>query len=220
MFHVLFERAMLQEAVSGLLNLGMRAGQLGYERIVMPYARTDCARNRGIQMFLEHTTDDHDTLVMLDCDHEHPPDIIERLVAHDVGVVGALCFKRGEPYSPCFFMRHEGRLLAPGDWPEGGGLLQCAIVGTGAIAIQRWVFARLDQAGYTWPYFQYVYPEGSDEFPSEDVYFGRTCEEAGIPHHVDLSLTSPHCVARTIGERTYRRYTELAQQQATLEVAP
>ncbi len=71
-------------------------------------------------------------------------------------------------------------------WRAGG------VVGGGAIAIQRWVFERLMEKGFAWPYFRLVYLEGSVDQPGVDMYFGAICEEAGIPHYVDCDLVTPH----------------------------
>ena len=201
------ERPIQDDAFRNFLAIAMRAGKEGWTFIGVPYLRVDAARNNIVRTFLENSTDDEDVLIMLDADHMHPHDIIERLAAHNVGVVGALAFKRGEPYDPCFFFRTpDGGLHAAADWDEGAALIPCTVVGTGAIAIQRWVFQKLDAEGYPWPYFQCVYPDGSKTLPSEDMFFGICCEESGIAHHVDLSLCTPHMVMSVVDEWSFEEH--------------
>ena len=88
-------------------------------------------------------------------------------------------------------MRDEnGAIRILEEVPEG--IVEVAMVGTGAVAIQRQVFEQLDEAGYPWPYFRYIYKAGSDVLPSEDIYFGECCEAAGIPHYLDSTVETPH----------------------------
>lgn len=202
---VLMERSIQEYAVASLLNVAQHAGKRGYDRIVLPYVRTDVGRNLMVKTFLELTSDPDDTLIMLDADHAHPADILERLAAHAVGVVGALAFKRGEPYSPCFFVRGEDdeQLYAPAEW-DAGSLIPCVVVGTGAIAIKRWVFVKLQEGGEAWPFFRYYYPPQTVHFPTEDVYFGQLCDGLGIPHHCDTALITPHLTVNQVDETSWQ----------------
>jgi hypothetical protein len=202
------ERTIQDDAFRNFLTIAMRAGANSYTFIGVPYLRVDVARNNIVNTFLENSTDEEDVLIMLDADHMHPRDILERLAAHSVGVVGALAFKRGEPYDPCFFYRgDDGGLHAAAEWEGDAGLVPCTVVGTGAIAIRRWVFSKLDAEGYPWPYFQCSYPDGTHKtLPSEDMFFGIACEQAGIPHHVDLSLCTPHLVQSCVDQSSFEQY--------------
>jgi hypothetical protein len=197
---------MLDPAPNAFLNIAARAGALGFTRISIPYSRTDEARNRITETFYWLAKNDDDTLVMLDCDHAHPPDVIERLVKHQVGVVGALYFARGDNYRPIFYIRDsEGQLLTPAYIPKTG-LLAVPAVGTGAMAIQRWVLDELESKGFYPPYFRYVYNYGPQHYPSEDMYFAEVCERAGISHHVDCSLESVHLGWKEITRADWEEY--------------
>ena len=205
-------------AVVAAERVAGRAAALGYNHLVQGYRRTDDARNKAVLALSKVARDDRDVLVMLDADHMHPMDVIEQLVAHDVGVVGAMYFRRGEPFDVCAFRR--GPDVPQQEAPQGQagqagstsglvavgreetGLHKVAVVGTGAIAIQRWVFERLMEKGYGWPHFRYAYAEGSLDQPTEDMYFGAICEEAGIPHYVDCDLVTPHLRTLVI-DRSY-----------------
>ncbi len=193
---------------NALLSVAVRAGQMGYLCLDLPDTRTDDARNKLCKVFYEATKNPGDTIVMLDVDHPHPYNVVERLVARDVGVVGALAFRRSEPYDPCFFMRApEGHLVQPDDWNRAiADLEKGTIVGTGAIAIQRWVFEKLTTAGYKWPWFRFTYSEDHEIQPGEDVYFGITCEQVGVPHYCDFTLETPHQGQMMVGEDTFRSF--------------
>lgn len=207
---VLLERAVQDTAVNALLTLAQRAGHLGFMRLVMPYQRVDVARNRFVSKFLEVTDNSGhpnpaDVLIMLDNDHNHPADLLERLVSHptECGVVAAKAHRRGAPYDPVLFLRMEdGQLHSLADWEPEAKLIAGAVAGTGAIAIRRWVFDKLQAEGYGVPFFRYVYPDGQN-FPTEDMYFGKLCEKVGIPHYMDMTLEIPHLTTTEITGRTW-----------------
>jgi hypothetical protein len=188
--------AISEFAVDAALSVAMYCGLKHYKRIKTPYMRTDRTRNVMIKKFIEMSRNPNDVLVMLDCDHEHPPNIVERLAGHDPdrGVVGALTFRRSDPYDPVFFaMDENGGMHGVKAW-DPGGIYQCTVVGHGAVAVRRWVFDRLDEAGYTWPYYRYEYPAKWGYDQSEDVYFARCCAAAGIHHYCDTGVETPHLI--------------------------
>ena len=205
----LLERNTSDHAVNSLLDVATQAGGMGYIRIRWGYSRTDIARNEIIRTFIKESKDEQDWLVMLDNDHLMPPDIIQRLVrwGDDKGVVGALAFRRGVPFFPCFFVADENdQKHIVIDWEPG--LHQCYLVGSGAVAIKRWVFTQLDDAGYEYPYFRYTYPPGDAVLPSEDIYFGDTCAKAGIQHWVDCTFDIPHLTSTTVDSTSWHDFVK------------
>lgn len=204
------EKSVSEYAVNALLQVAARCGKFGYRQILFPSVRVDVARNNIVKMFLLSSSDDDDVLVMLDADHAHPADIVERLVAHNVGVVGALAFTRSVPYMPCCFLHIDGAFHPFAEWTIQG-LVPCDAVGTGAIAIRRWVFRKLDEwnpdnGGF---YFQCTYPATMDmPTPSEDMWFATACYLAGIPHHVDTALVTPHLMMAAVDESYFRAYQQ------------
>jgi len=217
---VLMERSIQQNAVLSLMDVAGVAALMGAKRIHMEYQRTDMARNNAVKAFLKHSTGEDDVLVMLDADHVHPRNIIPALAdkcdaEHEV--VGALAFRRSLPHDPCFYVLDENEKA---DVPTQftGGLVKCDIVGTGAIAIRRSVFAKLDAAGHLWPYFYYSYKAGEDIQRSEDWQFGLNCKAAGIPHWVNQDSVTPHLTVKAIDEQDWfevlRRGAENPEQFA------
>ena len=215
----LLERSVGDVAVNSLMNVAAQGAVHGFKRIVVPYGRTDLVRNLIVQGFMKYAKDPNDVLVMLDNDHQHPPTVVESLAAHDpeLGVVGALAFRRGEPYDPCFWVRNkEGEILGVDSWPEGA-IIECISVGSGAIAIRRWVFEKMSE--YAPIYFQYAYsPEDKIAFqPSEDVVFARRCEKLGIKHYVDTSVVIPHITNMYVTKETYNQFKEKKLTEAENE---
>jgi hypothetical protein len=172
--------------------------------------RTDRARNVVVEAFLERSRNPDDVLVMLDCDHEHPYYIVDRLAGHpsEHGVVGALAFRRYSPNDPVFFAFDEdGGMHSPEYWVRNG-VYQCDVVGSGALAIKRWVFDRLEKVGFGFPWFQYEYPEKWGYDQSEDVYFARCCYQTGIKHYCDTGVEIPHLIRAVADERLWRKLQE------------
>lgn len=206
---LLMERSIQELAVKSLIGIASQCGALGFQNIVTGYARVDVARNKIVQCFLEATQDPDASLVMLDCDHNHPKDIVPRLARfpHEVGVIGALAFRRGMPFDPCFYMRVNEGLVCP---IEFGEILKGVAVGTGAICIKRWVFEELEKSGWKYPYFRYEYPDYDPkspvDFPSEDMVFAKACEKIGIAHYCDTSLITPHLTMAEIDQESWLQY--------------
>lgn len=205
---VLLERTITDTAANTLLEVSAVAAIRGYNRILAPYGRVDMARNFIVSGFMEHTKDPDDLLVMLDCDHEHPRTIVWDLAQHDpeLGVVGALAHRRSEPHDPCFFLRTDEGLTNLREWQEGA-IYECAIVGTGAVAIRRWVFEKLVESGEVVPPYWFTYDyQGGLNPPSEDVVFALKCERAGIPHYCNTGIMTPHIGQQLIGTKEFRAW--------------
>lgn len=198
------------EVINCLLGIERHSTRLGYHRLECDGNITDQARNLICLAFLEHSRSPDDTLVMLDTDHLYDASIVEKLAAHRRPVVGALYFGRREPYLPMFFVRRDGQLAHLDKWPRPGAA--CAVVGTAAIAIKHSVFEALQDAGFEYPWFRYEYVDKSRHRPSEDMYFGKCCEQVGIPHYVDTTLSIPHLHSVGATEDDYRRCTAKAER--------
>lgn len=166
------------------------------------YGRTDYVRNKAVETLLES---EFTHLLMLDSDHIHPTNIIERLarwiiVNPEIQVIGGLNFKRTEPYDPCAFIRHNGGYAYPQEWTPG--LLEVDLIGTGSILINRNVFEAIKP-----PWFFYSYSNAKQGlYPSDDISFSLQCQSAGIKMYVDTTTTSPHLTSRLVDEETFRNY--------------
>ena len=173
----------------------------------MPYTRTDVARNKaGIELLKSNFTH----LLMLDIDHKHPMDIIQRLSKWVIDdpkkyqVVGGLNFRRSEPHDPCAYkMDGDGRMYAI-EWDENSKLIEVDRLGTGSILISREVFEKLEL-----PWFYNIYDKvWDDAWPGEDIGFSRKCKDAGISMWCDVTVTSPHITPAGIDEKSWRKWLE------------
>jgi len=213
------ERAVLAPVVDALEEVAMTAGKLGYFKMSSEPMRTDAARNNFARAFLRATERDGrkplptDTLVMLDNDHLHDRLTLPRLASQITdrdggrGVVGALCMRRIAPYDALAFVRDADGVMRS-VLPDNDSLIECAVLGHGAIAIARWVFDDLAALGIRFPLWKYTY-EDIDRLPSEDMYFCRICEAARISLWCDGGLVAPHYSSRWITPDDTRDYLAL-----------
>jgi hypothetical protein len=207
-FSVLPERTIPEHAFAGFLDLSMRAGAQGFARINIGYSRIDVARNTVVKAFILQSKSDDDTLVMMDCDHTHPHDVVERLARHNEDVVCALAFRRCPPYDPQIYRHNEeGVLVQPSEW--GQGLLKIDAFGFAAVAIKRRAFRKLEDSGIAYPWFRFWYPKGmtfDNSFPSEDIFFGLACESAHIDCYCDTTVVCPHLSIGVIDQKSWDDY--------------
>lgn len=190
-FALLLERCMYDVCVDNALFLTAYSVLKGYQPMHTYYGRTDVTRNGLCDAFLKITTEPTDTLVMLDFDHIHPRDIVERLEKRNVPIVAPLMFRRADPYQCCAFVKNErGKLNCFDPNKNAPGLHQVDGVGSGAIAIQRQVLTKLKDLGRDW-FFRYEY-DIQRYAPSEDMYFSKICDLAEIPMFVDSTIETPH----------------------------
>jgi hypothetical protein len=191
----------------------------GWNFIDPVYRRTDVSRNIFGRTLLEHKGFTH--LVMLDLDHWHPFDIVQRLLApavHDrdkYQVVGALAFRRGEPFNPCAYqLDPDGELQVIIDWTPG--LLKVDAIGHGAMAIDRRVLEKLPAPWWQYEYWEW---EMSDDYnyPTEDLYFSELCRDHGVNIWCDTRIRTPHLAETAIDEGVFRRFQEANPPKRMIE---
>lgn len=125
-------------------------------------------------------------VLFLDDDHTHPPDLFFRLFSHNKDVVGALGFRRIEPFSPCVFSwttcDKTGNLKVR-ERPDliKTGLQKVDAIGFGAVLIKMSVFQQLGPP--PWWKFGEV---------GEDLHFCSLCAEKGIEIWCDTDVIVPH----------------------------
>ena len=219
------ERCIYDKSFNAALRCAYRAGMMRastpnlYKPFIIEYERTDTARQRLAMQFYAETSNPDDTLVMLDIDHDHPPDIISRLASHDVPIVVPLMFRRGEPHECCAFRRGaDGELhhVVTKNLPPG--LHEMHAVGTGAIAIQRRVFTALLEAGHKW-FFNYTYFDDM-RAPSEDLMFCEKVNALGIKMYLDATIETPHLVLNIIDRESHELYMLDNPEEMKAQVIP
>ena len=150
-----------------------------------------------------------DYVLWFDDDMLVPADAFHRLVAHNVDIVGALCFKRLPPYTPLLLRESDGGGAEPGvtwwfDYPRGR-LVDVLGTGFGCILTRTDVFRRMER-----PWF--VEKEGG---AGSDIYFCRRAREAGYAVHVDTSMEVRHLGAEEeVGQACRDQWVAAHPEQA------
>jgi GT2 family glycosyltransferase len=171
----------------------------GWLIVEAPRGIVDQSRNKIVELALQHGLD---WLLFLDDDHTFPHDLWYRLMSHQKDVVGALCFRRIEPFGPCIFRWQTdpatGNLMVY-DRPDliKKGLQRVDGIGFGAVLIKMEVFKRLGPA----PWFKF-------SEVGEDLHFCDLCAQNGIEVWCDTDLIAPHINDNGIlvTEQTYFEY--------------
>jgi len=167
-------------------------------------ARVDVAHERAAEQFLDT---DFTHILMLDEDHVHPPDIIQRLARWVIEdperlVVGGLNFRRTPPYDACAFYIRDNEAFSIYDWDRG--LMEVDRIGGASLLVAREVFEQIKK-----PWF-YMHQEHMNEgnWASTDMSFCMNCLDAGIKMYCDTTTTSPHVTESLVTEETFKQYVE------------
>lgn len=199
------------------LRVAQTWGQRGYSVVGTSEGPPSLTRDYLVRTFLADQQFTH--LLMLDSDHLHPVDIVERMarwVNHEAKplAISALNYQRKEPYRPAafFFDGPSLGLLHLATWPEG--LVKVDAVGASALLIAREVFDKIQEP---WFDFHYMPVEGSPvpRFIGEDIWFCKKLGGAGIPIYVDTTTTCPHAGETFVDDRHFRAWVA-AQPAGTL----
>lgn len=128
-----------------------------------------------------------DWLWIMGDDHTFPPDILMRLLDHDVDVVVPLCLKKMAPFDPVVY---EGEEVNPEDGltyyqvahlpPDE--LVEIHAAGTAGMLIRRHVLEALERPVFT----------TSKGMQNEDLLFCQRVREAGFRIWCDTSLRMGH----------------------------
>jgi hypothetical protein len=120
-------------------------------------------------------------ILWLDSDMHVPASTAHRLLSHDVEIVAAAYSTRIPPYQSVAFTNKEDfdkRLT------ETQGLHSVWAVGMGCMLVDMEVYQYLGQ-----PWHNYSYNQSTESLTGEDIYFCDNANSAGIPVHVDATLS-------------------------------
>jgi len=122
-------------------------------------------------------------------DHTFEPDILLRLLDHDLPLVAPLCPLRIPPFGPSLFHATEGGFVSYTATELEGktGLLPVDTFGGPGCVIRREVIETLGM-----PFFQNSPAE--QEVPQEDLWTFNRCRLAGFQPTVDLDCPIGHCI--------------------------
>ena len=147
------------------------------------------ARNHLVQRSLDEGSE---WIAFVDDDMNFPSDLLKRLLAHEVDIVGAPYLRRAGEHSPLAFSgRNEDGLYDPIDLTElpGEGLLKVYAMGAGCMLIRSEVFRAISSEP-NW--FEHGRVHGRDWNAAEDIIFCEKANEAGFDIYVDLGTPVGH----------------------------
>lgn len=177
-----------QETIGGLLFRLGRETDYDVAFKIAPKSEQFRARNKLVTAAI---SGGFDYLLMLDDDMRVPHDLVQRLLAHDKDVVGALYYQRGGLHRPV--VMDEG---APNEYGEIGfgfwsqldpriidnpGLHPCDVIGGGCMLFKVEVFGKLVP-----PYFHPELDLGTD------IHICKRLREVGYQPYVDTSIELGH----------------------------
>jgi hypothetical protein len=127
-----------------------------------------------------------DWLWIIGDDHAFRPDILERLVLHDVDAVAPLCLQRSSPYPHVVYegedytAEEEGTHVLHTSLPSSG-LTEVYACGNAGLLVKRHVFEAIGD-----PYYETFGRQ------NEDLEFCRKIRDAGFKIHVDTDALLGH----------------------------
>lgn len=185
---------MWTRAAQALIGVLLRSGP-GL-RLMMPTSGTTIAekRNLCVRKFLAGP---EEWLLFLDSDMTPPPDVIPRLIRHQLPIVGALCFGRRPPFVAAAGHWRDGQLEHLSDF-KANALVSVDVIGTGCVLLHRRVLEtldapRADDSAPLGPWFK-----ADTEGAAEDVAFCRLARAAGFEIWVDTSTVVGHLGVQSI----------------------
>lgn len=157
-------------------------------------------------------------LCLLDADHLHPADIVNRFAEHVIAdsekkVICGYQFRRHPPFNPCVYRYDE---LGNADWvyPPTGELIKVDGGSAASILINVEVFRQIKP-----PWWAYTYELAErHQYLGTDNYFNQLLRDNGIGIWCDTSITSPHLDNSAV--ITEAIFAEFQKQMATREPRP
>lgn len=143
-------------------------------------------RNALVEASLERGSE---WMLFLDDDMTFPPNLLVRLLAHEVPVVLPLMLRRQQPYLPLVYSAVEDDAYVPISTAdvEPDTLIPVYAGATGGMLVRSEVFRAIEK-----PWFQHGRVSGKRWNASEDLVFCEKVQEQGFPIHVDSGTRCGH----------------------------
>ncbi|MEA3044588.1 MAG: hypothetical protein QOH47_2426 [Sphingomonadales bacterium] len=161
-------------------------------------------RNRLLQLGIASGAD---YMLWLDSDHVFPEWALVRLLMVDRDVVGINQPTRSRPHLPTARGMDGERIYAPEQFAEEGRVAQALQIGFPMVLMRMSIIGRLEAQATKegrrsiYPMFDFALTDDLDVAGSEDTFFCRRLFEAGIPIHLDhtLSWATRHIAPVAVG---------------------
>lgn len=139
-------------------------------------------------------------LMFVDSDIAFPRDGIQKLLDHNLDIVGGLYYRKKPPHEPTIGVMKGKRLKIPYKFPKTR-LFEVYGTGTGFMLIKTEVFKKL-----TPPYFYFGNLHGAAM--GEDMYFCHKAQQKGFKVWVDPTIPLRHIGDYEYDEKDYEAYRE------------
>lgn len=139
-------------------------------------------------------------LLFIDDDMIFEPDAFERLLAHDLPIVGGLCHNRRPPYMPILMREYDGGYAFVYDYDreiDARGLIEVDATGAAFLLVQKEVFERIATELKEDPF--------AIRGPGEDISFCLRAKELGYKIFVDTTVEIGHVGEVVVGSDFARR---------------
>ena len=154
-----------------------------------------------------------DKIIMMDTDQIYPTNTLEKLLTHDVPVVGAMVHKRYPPFAPLLYRGELGHYKYVSDEEMfSDKLVEVDATGCGCICYDKSVFEAIKNPWYE------LRPGEKGKPVGEDVRLCSKIRDAGFKIFVDTSIRVDHMTMFSVNRDFYLLYKQL--NRVALEPRP
>jgi len=155
------------------------------------------------------------SLIMMDVDMVYHPKTITNLLAHQLPIVGALCFRRYPPFDSIMLRVTEGGYQSVDEWDEDE-LVEVDATGAGCLMFDMQVFKKIP-----YPWFRFQKDADTGATIGEDIGFCQDLKKAEYKIFVDTSVPSGHLTTMVVNKATNVLYRAMktAKNKKVMEEA-
>ena len=163
-------------------------------------SRIDKSRDSIVQNAIQRGMD---YIFFLDSDMCPSPFCLTNLMKYNLDVVGAICFRKIAPYTPCIAKDVDGKMKAILDYEKG--LIEVDYIGAGCLLIKTKIFEKIQP-----PWFRFTEM-------SEDYTFCKLARDNGFKIYCDTNEICPHLIQGQISENQYTQFQKTQEYGKILE---
>ena len=146
-------------------------------------------------------------LIMLDTDMLYHPRTITSLLARNLPIVGALCFRRYPPFDSIMLRGDVNGYMPVDEW-EPDELVEVDATGAGCIMYDMSIFREMP-----FPWFKFRSTEKGEGI-GEDIGFCQDLKAAGYRIYVDTSVPCDHLTTMAVNHKTNLLYRAMKTKWA------
>ena len=151
-------------------------------------------------------------LIMMDVDMVYHPKTITSLLARNLPIVGALCFRRYPPFDSIMLRGDVKGYLSVDEWEEDE-LVEVDATGAGCLMFDMNIFREMP-----FPWFKFRKTEDGQGI-GEDIGFCQDLKAAGYRIYVDTSVPCDHLTTLAVNEKTNRLWRTMKTKEQQMALA-